>query len=90
MFGSLREGGARSWEKILSLVYRELHSLAHKALRDEAPGHGVALDDFANVEAWYGRVRSRPAVGRGVELLRDRWVDVSASAEARQNLFKVE
>jgi GST-like protein len=51
---------------------------------------GVALDDFANVKAWYGRVRSRPAVGRGVDLLRERWVDVSASAEARQNLFKVE
>ncbi|HRH72532.1 MAG TPA: glutathione S-transferase N-terminal domain-containing protein [Zoogloea sp.] len=51
---------------------------------------GVALDDFANVQAWYGRVRSRPAVGRGVDLLRERWVDVSTSAEARQNLFRVE
>lgn len=51
---------------------------------------GVALDDFANVQVWYGRVRSRPAVGRGLELLRDRWVDVSTSAEAKQNLFKAE
>lgn len=51
---------------------------------------GVALDDFANVRVWYGRVRSRPAVGRGLELLRDRWVDVSTSAEAKQNLFKAE
>ena len=51
---------------------------------------GVALDDFVNVQAWYGRVRSRPAVGRGVDLLRERWVDVSTSAEARQNLFRVE
>jgi GST-like protein len=51
---------------------------------------GVALDDFAHVQAWYGRVRSRPAVGRGVDLLRDRWVDVSTSAEAKLNLFKVE
>ncbi|WP_418647581.1 glutathione S-transferase N-terminal domain-containing protein [Thauera butanivorans] len=51
---------------------------------------GVALDDFANVQAWYGRVRGRPAVGRGLDLLRDRWVDVSASPEARRNLFKVE
>ena len=51
---------------------------------------GVPLDDVANVQAWYGRVRSRPAVGRGVNLLRDRWVDVSTSAEARQNLFRKE
>ncbi|MBL8454511.1 MAG: glutathione S-transferase N-terminal domain-containing protein [Zoogloea sp.] len=51
---------------------------------------GIALDDFANVRAWYGRVRSRPAVARGVDLLRDRWVDVSTSPEAKRNLFKTE
>lgn len=51
---------------------------------------GVSLDAFAHVRAWYGRVRSRPAVGRGVDLLRDRWVDVAASAQARQNLFRTE
>jgi GSH-dependent disulfide-bond oxidoreductase len=51
---------------------------------------GIALDDFANVQAWYGRVRSRPAVGRGVDLLRDCWVDVFTSPEAKQNLFRME
>lgn len=51
---------------------------------------GVALDEFAHVQAWYKRVRSRPAVGRGVDLLRDRWVDVSTSAAAKQNLFRTE
>lgn len=51
---------------------------------------GVSLDEFENVRAWYGRVRTRPAVGRGLDLLRDRWVDVSASDEAKRNLFKAE
>jgi GST-like protein len=49
---------------------------------------GVDLGDFAHVQAWYGRVRGRPAVGRGLDLLRERWVDVTTSDEARQNLFK--
>ena len=48
---------------------------------------GVALEEFPRVQAWYGRVRSRPAVGRAMDLLRDRWVDVSTSAEAKRNLF---
>ncbi|NBA97611.1 glutathione S-transferase N-terminal domain-containing protein [Pseudomonas sp. R5(2019)] len=49
---------------------------------------GVALDEFPNVQAWYGRVRSRPAVGRAIDLLRDRWVDVSTSDQAKHNLFR--
>ena len=48
---------------------------------------GVTLDAYPNVEAWYGRVRQRPAVGRGIDLLRDRWVDVTTSDEAKENLF---
>jgi GSH-dependent disulfide-bond oxidoreductase len=48
---------------------------------------GVALDDFPRVQAWYGRVRSRPAVGPAMDLLRERWVDVTTSAEAKRNLF---
>jgi GSH-dependent disulfide-bond oxidoreductase len=48
---------------------------------------GVALAEFPNVQAWYGRVRARPAVGRGLDLLRDQWVDVTQSAEAKLNLF---
>lgn len=49
---------------------------------------GVFLDEFAQMQAGYGRVRSRPGVGRGVDLLRDRWVDVTTSPEAKENLFE--
>ncbi|MBA3771185.1 MAG: glutathione S-transferase N-terminal domain-containing protein [Ramlibacter sp.] len=49
---------------------------------------GVSLDEYPRVQAWYGRVRSRPAVGRGVNLLRESWVDISVSAEAKKNLFE--
>ncbi|WP_175945150.1 glutathione S-transferase N-terminal domain-containing protein [Burkholderia pyrrocinia] len=49
---------------------------------------GVPLEDFPNVQAWYGRVRGRPAVGRAMDLLRDRWVDVTTSANAKINLFQ--
>tara|TARA_R110002094_G_scaffold207268_2_gene177655 strand:- start:5596 stop:6276 length:681 start_codon:yes stop_codon:yes gene_type:complete len=49
---------------------------------------GVGLTEFPEVEAWYGRVRGRPAVGRAMDLLRDRWVDVTKSDDAKQNLFK--
>ena len=48
---------------------------------------GVALDDFPRVQAWYGRVRARPAVDRGVSLLRERWVDVTKSDDAKRYLF---
>jgi len=49
---------------------------------------GVSLDEFPAVHAWYGRVRARPAVGRAMDLLRDRWVDVTTSDRAKQNLFQ--
>ncbi len=49
---------------------------------------GVALDEFPNVLAWYSRVRARPAVGRGLDLLRDQWVDVTKSSDAKLNLFQ--
>ncbi len=49
---------------------------------------GVPLDDFPRVQAWYGRVRSRPAVGRAMDLLRESWVDVTTSADAKHNLFE--
>lgn len=48
---------------------------------------GVSLADFPRVQDWYGRVRARPAVDRGVSLLRERWVDVTASDDAKRNLF---
>ena len=49
---------------------------------------GVTLDDFAHVRAWYSRIRARPALDRALDLLRDRWVDVSQSDEAKRNLFQ--
>lgn len=49
---------------------------------------GVSLEEFPRVQAWYARVRSRPAVARGLDLLRDQWVDVTTSAEAKHNLFQ--
>lgn len=49
---------------------------------------GVSLDAFPRVNAWYGRVRARPAVGRGLDVLRDKWVDVTTSDDAKRNLFQ--
>ena len=49
---------------------------------------GISLDEFPRVQAWYGRVRARPAVGRGLDALRDQWVDVTTSDEAKRNLFR--
>ncbi|EJL87116.1 glutathione S-transferase [Polaromonas sp. CF318] len=49
---------------------------------------GVSLDEVPRVQAWYGRVRARPAVGRAVDLLRESWVDVTKSDEAKVNLFQ--
>lgn len=48
---------------------------------------GVPLDDFANIRRWYSTIRARPAVGRALDLFRERWVDVSKSPEAKRHLF---
>jgi GST-like protein len=49
---------------------------------------GVNLDEFPEVQAWYSRIRSRPALDRALNLLRDQWVDVTKSDEAKHNLFQ--
>ncbi len=49
---------------------------------------GIALDEFPRIQAWYGRVRARPGVARGLDLLRAQWVDVAKSDEAKRNLFR--
>ncbi|MBN9405293.1 MAG: glutathione S-transferase N-terminal domain-containing protein [Burkholderiales bacterium] len=49
---------------------------------------GVTLDDFPHVQAWYSRIRARPALDRALDLLRNQWVDVSQSGEAKRNLFQ--
>ncbi len=48
---------------------------------------GLALDDFPAIRRWYGAIRGRPAVGRGLDLLRERWKDIAKSDEAKHNLF---
>ena len=48
---------------------------------------GQRIEAFPNVARWYGEIRSRPAVGRGIEILKDRYVEIADSAEARQQLF---
>jgi GST-like protein len=45
------------------------------------------IDDLPNVSRWYGTVRARPAVERGIKLLIDQWVDVTRSEDAQINLF---
>lgn len=49
---------------------------------------GVSVEAFPGITDWYGRIRARPAVGRGIDVLRDAWVDVTTSDEAKRNLFK--
>ncbi|BEP96599.1 glutathione S-transferase N-terminal domain-containing protein [Acidovorax sp. A79] len=70
-------GGAYSLADIACFPWVRIHKMT-----------GVALDDFPRVQAWYGRVRSRPAVGRAMDLLRGSWVDVTTSSDARHNLFE--
>lgn len=49
---------------------------------------GIDLDEFPNIQAWYSRIRARPALDRALNLLREQWVDVSKSDEAKHNLFQ--
>jgi GST-like protein len=49
---------------------------------------GVDLHDFPHVQDWYSRIRARPALDRALNLLRDQWVDVTTSDEAKRNLFQ--
>lgn len=49
---------------------------------------GIALDTFPNVQSWYSRIRARPALDRALDLLRDQWVDVTTSDQAKLNLFQ--
>lgn len=48
---------------------------------------GQNIADYPNVVRWYGDIRSRPAVGRGVDILRDQYVEIATSAAAKQQLF---
>jgi GST-like protein len=46
-----------------------------------------SLADFSNIVRWYGAIRARPAVERGLKVLLEDWVDVTKSGEAKHNLF---
>jgi GST-like protein len=48
---------------------------------------GQDLADFPHITRWYGDVRARPAVERGMAVLRDTWVDVRKDEQASKILF---
>ncbi|MGQ0619303.1 MAG: glutathione S-transferase N-terminal domain-containing protein [Panacagrimonas sp.] len=47
---------------------------------------GLALEEWPQVQRWFGTLRERPAVQRGLELHRD-WRARSVDDEARKHLF---
>jgi GST-like protein len=48
---------------------------------------GQTLGDFEHVSRWYGAIRARPAVERGMAVLREAWTDVRQSDSASKILF---
>ena len=48
---------------------------------------GLTLDRHPAIRRWYGAIRARPAVGRGLGILIERWKDVATSSEAKHHLF---
>lgn len=48
---------------------------------------GQSLTDFEHVSRWYGAIRARPAVERGMTVLREAWTDVRQSESASKLLF---
>lgn len=49
---------------------------------------GLSLESFPHVQEWYSRLHARPSVARGINILRDRWVNVAKSDDAKRNLFR--
>ena len=47
----------------------------------------MTLKDFPNVTRWYGAIRARPAVDRGIKVLLDKWKSIPDTPGARENLF---
>ncbi len=47
----------------------------------------LSLDEFAHVRRWYGDIRGRPAVQRGLDLLRQHLTGVPDEKEAREIMF---
>ena len=48
---------------------------------------GQSLDDFPHLKRWFEAISARPAVQRGMELLKDKRGDRTLTPEARDNLF---
>ena len=48
---------------------------------------GQRISDFPNVAQWYGRIRERPAVARGLDILKDHYVEIAESPKAKRQLF---
>jgi GSH-dependent disulfide-bond oxidoreductase len=69
-------GDAYSIADIACFPWIRIHKLANQS-----------LENFPNIRRWYGSIRARPAVERGLSVLLDRWVDVTKSEDAQVNLF---
>lgn len=49
---------------------------------------GVTIDEYPRVKAWLARVSERPAVGRGMDVLKEAAADTPLDAQAHDTLFK--
>ena len=48
---------------------------------------GQSLDDFPNIKRWFDAIAARPAVRRGLDVLKDRRRDVTQDKKGMENLF---
>ena len=48
---------------------------------------GMSLDGYPETGRWYGAIRARPAVDRGINVLMDRYVAIANSDEGKETLF---
>ena len=48
---------------------------------------GMSLDGYPETGRWYGAVRGRPAVDRGINVLMDRYVAIAEADEGKETLF---
>ncbi len=48
---------------------------------------GLSTEGFPALRRWYGAIRARPAVERGLKVLLDEWKDIAQSSAAKHHLF---
>lgn len=58
LLSAISSGDLKSWKKLISLVYRELHAMAHEALRSERSGHTLQTTALVH-EAYLRLVQNR-------------------------------